>query len=733
MGAVHRLSRAFLDAPVADWTAVVFPDKKTEFNQRVLNNLRSLKHPPSKIIRIPQAGIFPEKAAWEWALPQVATEFVAHVDSDMLLDPMSTDRMLRSFQPQIGAVAAWLRDPVSGKEGHFKMWRVDDMRAVIEKVNVLPNLPDTSVQNGLSLIGKYMCFIRNVVGTHAIDLEPFNIFQMYLRRGHKHLARGWVGTQTSTDDIARVVNQKDNGWSQIAMVGFHAGIQLEHNTDVHDSKWYSLARTHYEKVKTYCESIAAKEREKPKKSGKINVLFACPSFGLGGIENVITNIAVGLDPAKFEVTLALEFGKEQFRCATLEKNGIRVTELLENKPYEDEEKEEIWAKYLDNNKVDIVITSSFIPCQIYIPAIERGLPMVDLRNCLSGVNREPTGHNIPMTFFDELLYEYNQHHASSRGKVVYNGVDLSRFTPRTPEESLAAREKLGMRPDAFIFGTVARIDHHKNISMHIKALLNLIGSGEDAEFHIVGAVSDELELEKLQTLIAENGLHTRVVFHPPTNDVTNFLAAIDVFAIASDCEGVPNALLEAMAMKKPVVATAVGGVREVAEGLAYITDSTTDVDKFVAGIRQFRNTREVNYPTIVRHDMKVFVNSMTKIFEDLYVSFFQALPYPLPINVAFLLGSAKDVEVVKNLTQDLDAGVFVYCVENCPIDQATVRVISGTPNVVRAKTIRWIFDDKINLVVKVNYPIDPFTVVQPCKVTDYIGLDQTAIKKLLNE
>ena len=78
-------------------------------------------------------------------------------------------------------------------------------------------------------------------------------------------------------------------------------------------------------------------------------------------------------------------------------------------------------------------------------------------------------------------------------------------------------------------------------------------------------VGDGPERARLEAAVEEYGLSERVVFTGQVSDVGLYYATADVFALPSQSEGSPNVVLEAMAAKLPIVATAVGGVPEILE------------------------------------------------------------------------------------------------------------------------------------------------------------------------
>jgi sugar transferase (PEP-CTERM/EpsH1 system associated) len=151
---------------------------------------------------------------------------------------------------------------------------------------------------------------------------------------------------------------------------------------------------------------------------------------------------------------------------------------------------------------------------------------------------------------------------------IHNGVAAAGFQHDAGERS-RVREHLGVAPETFVVGTVARLDPVKAQTQLIEAVSNLVAvheSPRDTRLFIVG---EGPERARLEALIHARGLEREVTLTGARSDVPQLLAAFDVFALPSHIEGVSIAILEAMASGLPVVATRVGGNPEV------VVDGTT--------------------------------------------------------------------------------------------------------------------------------------------------------------
>ena len=149
----------------------------------------------------------------------------------------------------------------------------------------------------------------------------------------------------------------------------------------------------------------------------------------------------------------------------------------------------------------------------------------------------------------------------SRVRVIHNGIDLNRLSARD-EEAEQVRQELGLAPGGQVVGMMARMYPVKNHAMFLQAAALVDKEIPGAKFVLLG---DGPERGQLEVLSRELGLDSKVVFLGERRDVGTYLSAMDIVAHTSDTEGCSNSLLEAMALGKPVVATDVGGNKEVVQ------------------------------------------------------------------------------------------------------------------------------------------------------------------------
>ena len=144
--------------------------------------------------------------------------------------------------------------------------------------------------------------------------------------------------------------------------------------------------------------------------------------------------------------------------------------------------------------------------------------------------------------------------------VIPNGVDTALFRPGTPEEKVAARERLGIPRGAFVIGGIGRLVEQKNFSLFLEVVSRLFSRNADAVAVLAGTGPLEGDL---MNQAARLGIRDRVRFVGHISDRPGLYHAVDVLLMTSLFEGTPLVLLEAMSSALPVVATSVDGISEV--------------------------------------------------------------------------------------------------------------------------------------------------------------------------
>jgi len=151
----------------------------------------------------------------------------------------------------------------------------------------------------------------------------------------------------------------------------------------------------------------------------------------------------------------------------------------------------------------------------------------------------------------------------SRVIRVLNGIDDRAFF-RQPSLRPSAREALGVPGDAIVVGAVGRLERQKRFELLMEAFAVLRERLPHLTLRLVIAGDGSLRT-RLEQRRDELGLKDSCLLAGHRGDVALLHHAFDVFVQSSDYEGTPNAVLEAMAFETPLVATDVGGTRELVD------------------------------------------------------------------------------------------------------------------------------------------------------------------------
>jgi len=144
-------------------------------------------------------------------------------------------------------------------------------------------------------------------------------------------------------------------------------------------------------------------------------------------------------------------------------------------------------------------------------------------------------------------------------RVIHNAISLARFDPSRIDKKVVRRE-LGMAEDDVLIGTVGKLHKGKGVYELLRAVGTIVEEGGPVKLLFVG---DGPERDGLEREAARLMMRDKVFFTGIRPDAERMYAAMDIFALPSYNEGMPTVLVEAMAMKIPVIATPVGGVPEI--------------------------------------------------------------------------------------------------------------------------------------------------------------------------
>lgn len=144
--------------------------------------------------------------------------------------------------------------------------------------------------------------------------------------------------------------------------------------------------------------------------------------------------------------------------------------------------------------------------------------------------------------------------------AIQNAIDCEYYY--APEQREACRLELGFSPVNQVIGYAGRLDRVKRLDLLIRGFSEIVAKYPEARLLIVGVGDQRPHLE---ALVANLGISHAVVWTGFRRDMPRLLAAMDIYIQSSVNEGLSLAILEAMVADKPIIATDVGGAKEVLE------------------------------------------------------------------------------------------------------------------------------------------------------------------------
>jgi glycosyltransferase involved in cell wall biosynthesis len=308
---------------------------------------------------------------------------------------------------------------------------------------------------------------------------------------------------------------------------------------------------------------------------RLRVLWLIKGLGPGGAEQLLVSMAGARDRTVAEIEVAYVLPWKDAFAPALAEAGVSVTCLGVTN-----ERDPRWAlelrRLMAEGRYDIV--------HVHSPYVA-GVARVVARSF--SPRKRPrvvtTEHNAWATFalptrvlnaatspLDDATIAVSQEVRDSmpgwrrrRTEVVVHGVDITAVRAAASARA-EMRAELGIEPGEIVIGTVANYREQKDYPTLLAAAADVIGRGAPVRFVAVGQGPLHDEIHARHDAL---GLGDRFLLLGQRPDAIRVLAACDVFCLASRWEGLPVALMEALVLGLPVVATAVGGVAEaVADG-----------------------------------------------------------------------------------------------------------------------------------------------------------------------
>jgi glycosyltransferase involved in cell wall biosynthesis len=304
---------------------------------------------------------------------------------------------------------------------------------------------------------------------------------------------------------------------------------------------------------------------------RIGILYLITELSTGGAQVALLRLLTGLDRGRFFPTVACLYNGDGVVAQRIRALGVPVTDLGMTAKWR---WDALWRLccLLRRERPTILHTWMFhanfvgriVGRLARVPIVVTSRRNVNIGGALREfLNRWTARLGDRVIAVCEMARQAEIERARvSPDKVVtiYNGVDTNEFAALDAQAAARARRAFGIPSGAPLVGTAGRLHRQKGFADLITALAQVREHFPAVRLLLVGDGELRGDLEAHAQAL---GLSEVVAFAGPRTDIPEILAGLDLFALPSLWEGLPNVVLEAMAAGLPVAATAVGGTPEV--------------------------------------------------------------------------------------------------------------------------------------------------------------------------
>ncbi len=328
-----------------------------------------------------------------------------------------------------------------------------------------------------------------------------------------------------------------------------------------------------EKNKLACETdISGKISSAASGGGNIRLLYIIDCLNIGGTEKQLIEIINRLDHGKFDLYLCCL--RDSGYLHKLELNcNILVLELQSLLSFKGIGKLFNLSKFIRTNNIQIVQTF-FIDANIVGTIAAR---LGGARVIISSRRDMVYWYTPVISIIYRTLKPFTtrylanscsvrDHVAEKEGiskdriDVLYNGIDLSRYSVENYSRSPGIRNEIGATHDEAIVGIVSNLNRRvKRVDVFVQAAAEILGKGINALFIVVGEGPLKSELQHQGM---ELGIAHKLRFVGSKDNVVPYIQSFNIAVNSSESEGFSNAVLEYMACGIPAVATSFGGSSE---------------------------------------------------------------------------------------------------------------------------------------------------------------------------
>lgn len=372
---------------------------------------------------------------------------------------------------------------------------------------------------------------------------------------------------------------------------------------------------------------------------RINVLLANDHLSVGGsihgVSRLFSSWVPRFDKSRFRITVCILRGKdrigEQFE-KEFAKQGVNIRFFRRGKF--DPLTLVDFIKVIKEEKIDIMHLQAYGASTFgRVAGILTGVPTI--------IHSHDDDTNYPwyQSIVDRLLSPFTDKAIAvsesvkestvkkrripeDRVLVMHNGISIDEFKMPGADEIQKEKKRLGISLTSKVIGTVAKIRKEKGLGYLLQAAPEVLAAFPDTVFVIVGDGPLRGELESISRRLK---IDQNLIFTGYHDDVSNILSIFDIKVLPSLTEGFGLAIVEAMAMAKPIIATNVGGISEIlengktgllvppkdpkalAEKIIYLLKNKVEAKKL--GIKAKEESK--------KYDVNIYVRKLEQLYSEL--------------------------------------------------------------------------------------------------------------------
>jgi glycosyltransferase involved in cell wall biosynthesis len=359
---------------------------------------------------------------------------------------------------------------------------------------------------------------------------------------------------------------------------------------------------------------------------RARILVLIKGLGIGGAERLVSDGAEHWDRRRFDYRVAYVLPWKDQLTPTLQRLDVQVDCLGTRRGMGVSAVRNLRRLVRDWHP-DLI--HAHLPSAGILARYSGSSPVVYTEHNIASSYRQPTrtmnklsyGRNSAVIAVSDAVAASLEGYPGPAPRVIPNGITFD----VTPAEVAAVRRELGLEAGTKLVVHVGNIRPHKGHQNLIEAARLVVAADPTVRFVSVGAEKHEGDLARVTGLADAAGVSHHVQFLGRRPEARAFLAAADLVVNPADFEGLPLAVLEALSLGKPVVATAVGGVPTVVvDGVTGRLVPPRDPEALATGILEGLHSEDAASWGVAgaelvsrNHGIAQMISEYEKVYEEL--------------------------------------------------------------------------------------------------------------------